>query len=305
MPNKSPITVSHADLDAALEVRDAAASEAAEETVGEEQEPETPETETEQAISSDPDQDAEPEPDVEAEPEVAEEPEPDVEAEPEVAEEPEPDIPAEPDDHKERSRMGRRMSELEGNINLLVNKIDQLVTAKTEPEADPDDDEPVFMTKKQLRDFVKSEARNEVVQTKAEEQAAQSEYENAYVAQVHKAGADLSPKQLDAVFKEMFDNHNEIHHKIPQVDADINFHRAVASLTAKVKPAAKVIPLKKDDPKNLGGPADTNIESKKVAPQKLDKHAAAFAKHHNLSDEKIAAALTGETRPSLKGKFEK
>lgn len=271
MPDETPeITVSHADLDAALEER-AAEGEAAEETV--EDEPETPEPETEQAISSDPDQDAEPEED-----------------------------PEEPDDHKERSKLGRRVSGLEHNINLLVEKIDQLVTSKTEPEEDPDDDEPVFMTKKQLREFVRNQAKDEVKQTKAEEHAAQVKYERAYVAQVRKVGANLPPKQLEAVFKEMFEHHNDVFHKIPEVDADINFHRAVASLADKAKPK-KVVPLKKDDPKNLGGPADTKIEGKKVAPQKLDEHAAAFVKYHNLSDEKVKEALEGETRPSLRGKF--
>lgn len=298
MDKEPGVTVSHADLDAALEER-AADSKAAEETV-EEQEPEAPEEETETAISSDPDQDAEPEEDP-----GTEEPEDEPVEEP-VAEEPEPEeLPDEPDDHKARSKMGRRMSELEGNINLLVNKIDQLISKEPEgqEEIDPEDDEPVFMTKKQLREFVKSEAKNEVYATKAEESKAQTDYENAYVSKVRKIGANLPPKQLDAIFAEMYENHNQTIHKVPEVDADINFHRAVASLAKKSKPAAKVVPLKKESPKNLGGPADTIEKTKTVKPQKLDEHAAAFAKYHNLSDEKISEALSSETRPSLRGKF--
>lgn len=284
MPNDEPkITVSHADLDAALEAAKVPAAEPEPPAI--EPEPKTPEPEPAKAISSDPDQDVEPEP----------EPDPDAESE-------EPD---EPDDNKERSRLGRRVSGIEQSIERLAGLIEKVVTAKAEPEPeDPDDDEPVFMTKKQLREFVRNQAKDEVRQTKAEEQATQSKYENAYVSHVRKVGANLPPKQLDAIFKEMFDNHNSVIHKIPEVDADINFHRAVASLAAKAKPAAKVVPLKKDDPKNLGGPADTNKETKtaKSVP-KLDEHAAAFAKYHKLSDEQITNALSGETRLSLRGKL--
>jgi hypothetical protein len=281
---KSEITVSHADLDAALE-KDAAAKVAAEQEPAKEpeQEPEPPEKEPEQALSSDPDQNPEPEP----------EPEPE-----------EDELPPEPDDHKERSRLGRKVAGLEENINRLVGLIETLATKKSEPEPeDPDDDEPVFMTKKQLREFVKAQAKDAVVQTETEKTKAQRAYESSYVSHVRKIGSDLLPKQLEAVFKEMFDNHNEVIHKIPEVDADINFHRAVASLAAKAKPAPKVIPLKKDDPKNLGGPADTNIAPKKVAAPKLDEHAAALVKHLGWNEDKVSAALSGEAPLSLRGKI--
>ena len=277
MAEKEP-TVSHADLDAALE--DSAATKVAAE----------PESELKSEIEPDP---AEPEP----EPDFESSPEP----EPEPAPEPEPE-PAEPEDHKERSKMGRRMSMLEDNIDTLVTKIDQLITVRAEPE-DPDDDEPVFMTKKQLREFVRTQAKDEVIQTKAEDQATQKKYEDAYISHVRKIGADLSPKQLEAVFKEMYDRHNEVFHKIPEADADINFHRAVVSLTDKSKPAPKVIPLKKDDPENLGGSADTVVTKKIVAAPKLDEHAMAFAKHHKLTDDQVAEALAGETPLSLRGKI--
>uniref|UniRef100_A0A6M3XR07 Uncharacterized protein n=1 Tax=viral metagenome TaxID=1070528 RepID=A0A6M3XR07_9ZZZZ len=289
MPEETPkITVSHADLDAALEAD--AAGKVAAEPVKVIKEPEPPEPEPAKAIALDPDPIVEPIPEPEPEPLL----EPD----------PEPAVPPEPDDHKERSKMGRRVAGLEQNLNLLVQKIDQLVTAKTVAEpVDPDDDEPVFMTKKQLREFVRTQAKDEIGQTKIEEQTARNEYENAYVSHVRQIGADLPPKQLDAVFKEMYDHHNEVIHKIPKVDADINFHRAVASLAVKSKPVSKVIPLKKDDPKNLGGPADTIIEGKKVEKPKLDEHAAAFARYHKLTDDQIASALSGETKLSLRGKL--
>jgi len=265
--------VSHADLDAVLE-GSTAPEEAAEETVEKTEEPE-------QAISKDP------------------EPE---DPEPEKIDEPEE--PEEPEDHKERSKLGRRVSGLEQNIGALIEKIDQLVTAKASPEPeDPDDDEPVFMTKKQLREFVRDQARNEVVQTEAEKQKAQTKYENAYVGHVRKLGENLTPKQLEAVFKEMFDNHNNVIHRIPEIDADINFHRAVAAL-AKKSPAQKVVPLKKEAPKNLGGATDTDSSEKPVRKKvKLDEHAAAFAKYHKLTDEQIDSALSSETPLSLKGKI--
>lgn len=277
MAEKEP-TVSHADLDAALE--DSAATK-----VAAEPEPK-PEPELKSGVEPDP---AEPEPEPEPEPEKEPEPEPEPE-------------PAEPEDHKERSKMGRRMSMLEDNIDTLVTKIDQLITVRAEPE-DPDDDEPVFMTKKQLREFVRTQAKDEVIQTKAEDQATQKKYEDAYISHVRKIGADLSPKQLEAVFKEMYDRHNEVFHKIPEADADINFHRAVVSLADKAKPAPKVIPLKKDDPEKLGGPADTAVTKKTVVAPKLDEHALAFAKHHKLTDEQVAEALAGETPLSLRGKI--
>jgi len=282
------ITVSHADLDAALEA-DAASKKAAE-PPAKEKEPEIKEPEPDKALSSEVDlKDSKPVVEPEKKPEKKEK-----------------DPEEEPDEHKERSKLGRRVSGLEQNINTLISKLDELITVQSKVKDEQEDeaeDEPVILTKKELRELIRNEAKHEVKQTKVEDEKAKTKYENAYIGQVRKIGGNLPEKQLEVIFKEMYDHHNEIIYNNPEVDADINFHRAVASLAAKAKPTVKVVPLKKDDPKNLGGPAETTEARKKSAPPKWDEHVAAFAKYHKMTDEQVSEALSGEAPLSLRGKI--
>jgi len=194
----------------------------------------------------------------------------------------------EPDDNRERSNLGRKVKYLEEKLSKLdeiAAKIDRF-TSRKEPE--PDDDAPIPMTARELREFVRREA-SDLETSKAEKQ---KEYERGYLKHEASLGMDLSEEEYAEVINERLQNFNVRHTDNPNTDAELNFHKAYAAVLKKKMSKGKENPLKGKKPDGpLGGTTTSESTTRAAATPKLDKEAAEFAAKMGLSAEMIAKAL--------------
>jgi hypothetical protein len=204
-----------------------------------------------------------------------------VESEDEVEETDKEDT-AELEAHKERSRLGRRLSAMEERMDAFLNKAEQLVTPKEElfdEEIDPD----MPVTLKEVEDYMaKKERTNTETRLK---------YENSYVKSVANLSSGEDPDFADKVIAEMETNFNSEYSKDGSRDAEVNWLKASnAVLKAGTK---KSNPLKGKKPKaplGVGG-SDTNASRGYVRP-KLDAATEDLISRSNFTEEQIKEALT-------------
>ena len=211
------------------------------------------------------------------------------ETKPEVKEELKPEVKEELDDNRERSNLGRKVKILEDKLSRLdeiAAKLDRISTPKR--ELPPDDDAPIPMTARELREFVWKE--NQQLETfKAQKQR---EYVQGYLKHEATLGMDLSEQEYEEVIKERVANFDVRHSDNPMADADLNFHKALASVLRKKMSKGKENPLKGKKPDGpLGGPTGTENATRAAVTPKLDKDAAEFAQKMGLSAEQIQKAL--------------
>lgn len=198
------------------------------------------------------------------------------------------EVVEEPQDNRERSNLGRKVKLLEEKLSVL-DEIKAMIAkrpaARQEPE---DDDSPIPMTAKELREFVRREA-TDLETSRAERQ---KEYERGYLKHEASLGMELSEEEYAEVINERLQNFNVRHTDNPKTDAELNFHKAYASVLKKKMSKGKENPLKGKKPDGpLGGPSGSENTTRAAATPKLDKEAAEFAQKMGLSAEKIAKAL--------------
>ena len=193
------------------------------------------------------------------------------------------------DDNRERSNLGRKVKILEeklSKIDEISAKIDRIVIPRRESEVD--DDAPIPMNAKELRDFVwKENQRIETVRVQE-----QQTYAKNYQAYEVELGPDLSEQEFMEVVQERIQNFNQRHSNNPQADAELNFHKAYAAVLKRKLGKGKENPLKGKKPDGPLGGITTSENAKRAAvPEKLDKDAADFAQRMGLSQEKISKYL--------------
>ena len=211
-------------------------------------------------------------------------------------------------EQQERSRLGRRLKRLEERlgqfdekIDTVLSRFDQIPRDKTET---PNWEEPI------------GEGLPEVVTTpqdvlkvlradRKKEQDAQIKYEQFYAKKFRSFSKD-DPDNYDEVFKEMFDNFNEVRTGNPLIDAELNYAKAKAAVFAK-KTANPKVP--KPNVKGEKSTVSTNlsVESRETSTPKkipeLDEYAKEFMQKVGMSEESVAEALKGETPIHLRGKI--
>lgn len=223
----------------------------------------------------------------------------------------EEEIPAEPEDNTVRSELGRKVKEqgetLQAFMDSITGAIDEIKTMVTKPvvEEEEDDDEPVFLTKAQLRQQIK----DSVATLTKEQQEGNRKYETGYMTKVAELTSGMSDEEKAEVSKELFEN-KDINVKRsgnPKIDAEINFLKAQTNVLRRQAIVSKkpVNPLdkNKDNPDlPLGGPSGTrNQDGKSQKIIKLDPEAAKFAKLSGMTDEEVQEALSGPMPTYLGG----
>jgi len=197
----------------------------------------------------------------------------------------------------ERSGFGRRLSTMEKEIqerndrlDAVLDRMESLAGNSRDNAINDDIDNDMPLTKAELKKLLREERELETKES--------LHYSQNYLRQFSKMGRTEDPEYYDAIFKEMEKNFNNKITGNPIVDAELNYDKAEKALLKKtLASSVKKNPLKGEKIKEaLGVGGDSNMgKSKDFVMPKLDKAAAAFmeyAKHKNMSQERIERALT-------------
>jgi len=222
-----------------------------------------------------------------------------------VAPEPAPVEPQEePTDHKERTKLGRKVADLESNIGKLLEQqrllIERLpVSVVQAPTPEPEQEYVDLSTPEGLRTFMAQERERERVAAHNDK----ATYAVGYASQVKEwISAAESAEDADAVeINKLLTGdtpYNVRHSSNPQGDFVLNLSRAEAHYykqKAKTPPAEKKAPLLNDKPRAplaVGGESKADSGSASAKPLKISAAAMEFAKANGMSDEDVAAVLS-------------
>jgi len=225
-----------------------------------------------------------------------------------VAQEPAPVEPQEePTDHKERTKLGRKVADLESNIGKLLEQqrllIERLpVSVVQAPTPEPEQEYVDLSTPEGLRTFM--------AQERERERNDKATYAVGYASQVKEwISAAESAEDADAVeINKLLTGdtpYNVRHSSNPQGDFVLNLSRAEAHYykqKAKTPPAEKKAPLLNDKPRAplaVGGESKADAGSVSTKPLKISAAAMEFAKANGMSDEDVAAVLSAPIQNSF------
>lgn len=200
---------------------------------------------------------------------------------------------AKEEEHKERSRLGRRVSAIEEEVDYRNRRIDGMLekmegflssTSKTSNYESEVNDMP--LTKKDFdRLTYEREKRRREDRTR---------YESNYLQHIKRLGQSEDPDLHDEIYGEMMKNFNVRHSSDPVADAERNYYRATRAVLKKASPK-KEVPLKGEKAKGAGVGGDTVMKEKEAALPELDEYAKEYVKSRGLSEEKVRKALKAGT----------
>ena len=208
-------------------------------------------------------------------------------------------VPPEPKDNAERSRLGRKVAELEMNLERALDTINQMSTKPTQPEGldfgddlgFDDDDEEISFRKGDLRkdivNVLNKVLPKSIPKILEQKSQAQNEYERKALIAISRIGSDLPEDEFNAIAESLGKTFNRYTGN-PELDAKTNFLEARVAVLEKGK-RTKKNPLKGETPKApLGGGGGETPPSKKTIT--LSAEMKAWQKKFGLSDEAAARA---------------
>jgi hypothetical protein len=219
----------------------------------------------------------------------------------ETEEEEAEEAPEEPEDNAERSRLGRRVSELEtallqakqeseNKLNETLEKLNSFLGKKEEPEEDDFFELPE--TKEDLAKLVREQlakVQNEEVTQKTQ---AVKDYESGYIDTV---GTLLEGEPDSAeILKLIEDEFNIKHSKVDNLQSGMKdaAKNILAAKTKLLSSSAKKVPLKGEKPRaplGGGGGDKTPVAAQKMP--KLDPAAAQYVKDTGMTPEQVLKAF--------------
>jgi hypothetical protein len=241
-------------------------------------------------------------------------------AEQPVAVEPEPEVPVETpppvetEDNAERSRLGRRLANMERqhqqemqDLKMMLAQQNQAMTMlmqkmQPQPQAEPEDDY-IPTTRAEFDRYLANRMQQHVQQQSEGQRQAQQRYEQGYMNTL-KAFSQV--EEDDAVYHEVISEvtrkdspFNIKHSDNPMADARINYVEAKLAILNKQLKSAKVVsrenPIKGKSPvAPLGSGSATNSRApaKDAVLPKLSAEALGVASYFKLTPDAISKALT-------------
>jgi len=179
-----------------------------------------------------------------------------------------------------KSKWGRKMKTMEETVARLERLLELQEKTQAVKTEEDDDDEDVFITKKDLPKYVESlEAKKE--QTKLQ-------YQQEYTREFAKIGGE--DDRFDEIWEEMLERHNTINTGSPVADAQINFYKAKAALAESRKPVNPVKGKAKQLKTKTNIPAQ--MKGKEPTPVKLDPVAAEYVRKMGIKQEFVQKTLS-------------
>lgn len=193
-----------------------------------------------------------------------------------------------------------KFSSLDEKLETIVSTLQTMATPRTEAISETD-----YTQDADFMPSTKEELRQTYQGWRAEEIKADRDYSDAYMKQIAGLAKGEEKETHDAVVKEMMDNFNVRHSNDGLMDADLNYSKASRSYFKKqlgLKDKTNPLTGPDGDKPPLGGGlgGEEMIEQGQTVMPKLDQAATDFIKHTGMSEEKVKAALKGETPLSLR-----
>jgi hypothetical protein len=204
----------------------------------------------------------------------------------------EPEVPAEPEDNSERSKLGRKVKNLELALEEALEKINKPVKQETgldfgdEPKFEDDDEEISFRKgdmRKMIMDTLKVTLPKVIPGEVNRTLNVKDEYNRKAAITIGKLGTDI-PDDIFEQIAQRVEKKFTRHTGVPEIDAKWNFMEAQVEIL-KVTSKKKVNPLEKNKDKkleNLGGGGGESAPNKKTVA--LSAEMKALQKKYNLSD---------------------
>jgi hypothetical protein len=232
---------------------------------------------------------------------------------PQKTEAPQSQPEEEPVDPRERSNLGRKVKRLEDELTNFNSKMDTLLSRLTspQPQYQQEDEVPdIISTSEDVLKLLKSPKGKEAYKTLREDEAKEretqkEEYERKYFIASEKMKDD-NPDMHKEIFDEMLKNFNLVRTGTPEIDAELNYIKAKASLLSKrmAAPAKPKPPNVKGDKNAI--PAGLNVGSTNDAERgqeiNLDADALEFLKKTGMSMDSAKSALKGDVPMHLVNK---
>lgn len=204
------------------------------------------------------------------------------------------------EEHKERSKLGRRVSTMEQMIRDRDSKIDDLlyrmetmIAPKPQVYSDHSSQEDGngddYITKKDLPKYVDDFITRKEKMTEAQHQKYQIDYRRT-LNQLGSSAEDPDfHSQVVAELEDVKSPFNKIISGNPNSDAELNYYKASMFLLKAGKPTN---PLKGGKPPGaIGVGGDSKIKPKDAPMPKLSKEAAEFATSMGLTPDKVKKYL--------------
>lgn len=212
-----------------------------------------------------------------------------------------------PDEHKERTKLGRKVAKLEDTIGKLLEQNAVLIEKLTTPQ--PQQVQPVpqeveqeyvdLSTPEGLRQFMAQERERERLAVYNDK----AQYNIGYVSQVKEWTAKATEAEdADALeINKLLTGEtpfNVRHSSDPKADFVLNLSRAEAHYykqKAKTPAPEKKAPLMNDKPRaplSVGGESKSDAGNANAKPLKLSPAALEFAKSQGWSDEEVQKTLS-------------
>ena len=263
----------------------------------------------------------------------------DVQAEVSVADDPGEsgeNLPDEPEDHGDRSKLGRRVSEMEKRMEGSLAEIKELLSRREEQQqqapwqdpymaqwqygnqqnpyqppsqaAEEDEDFVDITSRAQLDKEVARYLQRKEAEDRTRGQQYERQYAPAFVREMQTNGI-TDAKEQEAVWNVMVQNFNVRYSDNAAHDAQINFLKAQNELlkqqaTADKQPKPKESPLKGGQPTAPLGVSQTAKEAPAKEPEMpdLDPWALKFVQRTGMDKKAVSEALGGATPDRLRRK---
>lgn len=218
----------------------------------------------------------------------------------EIKEEVKEDIPQEPD---KLQQFELSLNEIKYSMQDMFDQFNERLASNTgvsqparEEEIDMDAPATVGDIARIIRD-----AKAEETAKAQEKQQASTEYHNGYVKSLTKLGRTVTNEEYEVIYNKMVSDYDTVITGKPEVDAELNWHRAKADVVKSSAPTNPVTGNRNTGPSPQLDVTTTNTAPAPVKKMKLDKVAEEFVKMSNMDDDTVNDALTGQPANHLFG----
>lgn len=192
--------------------------------------------------------------------------------------------PEEDEDHKEASKLGRKVKGLYDRFDQIMARLDQIQQPARQEVKEVD-----------MPEVITSPEDVERVLSAREERAKQAKvsYERSYLKVIGELAGD-NEELHEEIYTEMMKNHNVRHSDNPDMDARLNYERAKFSVATRKSDSDKPKRIKSDKIPAQPAAGAARSESKSVAMPKLDKEAQDYVNYlrkKGTSEDDIAKIL--------------
>ncbi len=214
-------------------------------------------------------------------------------------------------DENHPTKLGRKVKRLEEDWNSINSKLDLLLSKMGGSESVEEEinEDSIIATADDVLKVFKSQKGKEIYKSLREEETEEENkhrktYEREYF-NTFETFKDNNSDLHKKIVEEMLKNFNVVKTGKPEIDAEINYSNAKASVLSGMISGKKPVKPNVEGDKNklnIGLDVSTNNDEDRRLDVNLDEYASEFVKKVGMSAESVKKALSGETPVHLVSK---